>query len=108
MQPSSGRLQRRACSSSAWLTTSLSSHYRAAIGWRAKVLRWLLQLWRMRHSSCTAAATDLGCSPRPSSPVVAQDSTRSSRSEEHTSELQSPCNIVCRLLLEKKNEKKIK
>src|SRR5256885_2329363 len=26
-----------------------------------------------------------------------------SRSEEHTSELQSPCNIVCRLLLEKKN-----
>src|SRR5256885_3382797 len=27
---------------------------------------------------------------------------RSSRSEEHTSELQSPCNLVCRLLLEKK------
>src|SRR5256885_5641477 len=26
----------------------------------------------------------------------------SARSEEHTSELQSPCNIVCRLLLEKK------
>src|SRR5256885_3549813 len=26
------------------------------------------------------------------------------RSEEHTSELQSPCNLVCRLLLEKKNE----
>src|SRR5256885_8932348 len=28
------------------------------------------------------------------------------RSEEHTSELQSPCNLVCRLLLEKKKEKK--
>src|SRR5205807_10569040 len=28
------------------------------------------------------------------------------RSEEHTSELQSPCNFVCRLLLEKKNIKK--
>src|SRR5256885_3691963 len=28
--------------------------------------------------------------------------TRCSRSEEHTSELQSPCNLVCRLLLEKK------
>src|SRR2546426_6115442 len=30
------------------------------------------------------------------------------RSEEHTSELQSPCNLVCRLLLEKKkkNERK--
>src|SRR5688500_19801567 len=26
------------------------------------------------------------------------------RSEEHTSELQSPCNLVCRLLLEKKKE----
>src|SRR5256885_6198895 len=29
-------------------------------------------------------------------------STWNSRSEEHTSELQSPCNLVCRLLLEKK------
>src|SRR5256885_6710845 len=28
---------------------------------------------------------------------------RTPRSEEHTSELQSPCNLVCRLLLEKKN-----
>src|SRR5205807_7686501 len=28
---------------------------------------------------------------------------RAVRSEEHTSELQSPCNLVCRLLLEKKN-----
>src|ERR1039457_7662863 len=27
------------------------------------------------------------------------------RSEEHTSELQSPCNLVCRLLLEKKKNK---
>src|SRR2546426_11728316 len=27
---------------------------------------------------------------------------RNQRSEEHTSELQSPCNLVCRLLLEKK------
>src|SRR2546426_2574279 len=30
---------------------------------------------------------------------------RLKRSEEHTSELQSPCNLVCRLLLEKKNNK---
>src|SRR5688500_20156123 len=28
---------------------------------------------------------------------------KAGRSEEHTSELQSPCNLVCRLLLEKKN-----
>src|SRR5256885_6897474 len=30
--------------------------------------------------------------------------TRQIRSEEHTSELQSPCNLVCRLLLEKKKK----
>src|SRR5256885_3788168 len=29
---------------------------------------------------------------------------RDARSEEHTSELQSPCNLVCRLLLEKKKK----
>src|SRR2546426_9316969 len=29
---------------------------------------------------------------------------RAARSEEHTSELQSPCNLVCRLLLEKKKQ----
>src|SRR5256885_9768621 len=36
----------------------------------------------------------------------AQDAIASSetRSEEHTSELQSPCNLVCRLLLEKKKK----
>src|SRR5688500_19770156 len=36
--------------------------------------------------------------------VVIHDATadRTLRSEEHTSELQSPCNLVCRLLLEKK------
>src|SRR5256885_17029672 len=31
-------------------------------------------------------------------------SVRRTRSEEHTSELQSPCNLVCRLLLEKKKQ----
>src|SRR2546426_5655613 len=30
--------------------------------------------------------------------------SREERSEEHTSELQSPCNLVCRLLLEKKKK----
>src|SRR5256885_9791584 len=30
------------------------------------------------------------------------DAKSEERSEEHTSELQSPCNLVCRLLLEKK------
>src|SRR2546426_9207390 len=31
---------------------------------------------------------------------------RAYRSEEHTSELQSPCNLVCRLLLEKKKNER--
>src|SRR5256885_11530862 len=31
-----------------------------------------------------------------------RDAAEIERSEEHTSELQSPCNLVCRLLLEKK------
>src|SRR2546426_7882714 len=35
-------------------------------------------------------------------PPVAEPRQRVERSEEHTSELQSPCNLVCRLLLEKK------
>src|SRR2546426_8328712 len=34
-----------------------------------------------------------------------QAGRESRRSEEHTSELQSPCNLVCRLLLEKKKKK---
>src|SRR2546426_3671752 len=34
------------------------------------------------------------------------DSRSAVRSEEHTSELQSPCNLVCRLLLEKKKTRK--
>src|SRR2546426_4261689 len=34
----------------------------------------------------------------------AEESHLGPRSEEHTSELQSPCNLVCRLLLEKKKK----
>src|SRR5256885_10903621 len=39
--------------------------------------------------------------------VVALDRLRHGRSEEHTSELQSPCNLVCRLLLEKKKNRNL-
>src|SRR3989454_273223 len=44
---------------------------------------------------------------RPSKPAprATPAPSRDERSEEHTSELQSPCNLVCRLLLEKKNRK---
>src|SRR2546426_2935864 len=39
------------------------------------------------------------------SPFVLPATNGCKRSEEHTSELQSPCNLVCRLLLEKKKTK---
>src|SRR6266446_8416706 len=47
------------------------------------------------RSHCTPVPRRLHAPPRSGS--------SSMRSEEHTSELQSPCNLVCRLLLEKKN-----
>src|SRR5256885_17258978 len=37
-------------------------------------------------------------------PPILLSPPHSTRSEEHTSELQSPCNLVCRLLLEKKKQ----
>src|SRR5256885_7230978 len=46
------------------------------------------------------------CAPKGAvSPACVDASDASPRSEEHTSELQSPCNLVCRLLLEKKKTK---
>src|SRR5256885_16926969 len=36
--------------------------------------------------------------------LAAESDPEMKRSEEHTSELQSPCNLVCRLLLEKKKK----
>src|SRR2546426_8947147 len=38
--------------------------------------------------------------------MAARRAGNEARSEEHTSELQSPCNLVCRLLLEKKKKKR--
>src|SRR3989454_7387812 len=42
------------------------------------------------------------CSSRFPRRGFSNPSLKARRSEEHTSELQSPCNLVCRLLLEKK------
>src|SRR5256885_10486214 len=44
----------------------------------------------------------------PEARAVADDETQVAdlRSEEHTSELHSPCNLVCRLLLEKKKRRR--
>src|SRR2546426_8542347 len=49
--------------------------------------------------------------PRRTDPNFGLDScphVHPGRSEEHTSELQSPCNLVCRLLLEKKKKSNMK
>src|SRR2546426_4798332 len=53
-----------------------------------------------RHARCGGA----GLSGR----AERHPRARNRRSEEHTSELQSPCNLVCRLLLEKKKKNKIR
>src|SRR5256885_9265531 len=48
------------------------------------------------------ALTALKKTPLRHQDMYATNALRDGRSEEHTSELQSPCNLVCRLLLEKK------
>src|SRR5260370_29099068 len=55
------------------------------------------------------AVSDIGSSPPPHPPADRSYGPISeTRSEEHTSELQSHLNLVCRLLLEKKKQKKHK
>src|SRR5256885_10384320 len=59
-------------------------------------------LFRSKHRACP------GRLPQQRAPVLEGVLLRRGgelvdRSEEHRSELQSPCNLVCRLLLEKKN-----
>src|SRR2546426_3236878 len=53
---------------------------------------------RRRNATSRRKARQSGCQNLP-------EFTAALRSEEHTSELQSPCNLVCRLLLEKKKKK---
>src|SRR5256885_8385076 len=67
-----------------------------------------------QHAECRAADIALRlvvielcsrpCRREPDLPSSARPRGLSPRSEEHTSELQSPCNLVCRLLLEKKKK----
>src|SRR5438270_6166479 len=51
--------------------------------------------------SCAPPSTSATC------PIRRRARTRSRRSEEHTSELQSQSNLVCRLLLEKKKKTRV-
>src|SRR3989454_5739574 len=53
-----------------------------------------------RASACSTAAGASGRRARSGA-----GGSLKCRSEEHTSELQSPCNLVCRLLLEKKKKR---
>src|SRR2546426_7201722 len=60
-----------------------------------------------RREAC-AAGIEAASSERSRRPVFSSTGDgepSAARSEEHTSELQSPCNLVCRLLLEKKKKK---
>src|SRR2546426_4695370 len=63
---------------------------------------------RPRGGGCCAGrlAPRPGYSLAPEAPSSRAGCLRTrARSEEHTSELQSPCNLVCRLLLEKKKKR---
>src|SRR5205085_12200477 len=63
--------------------------------------------WAARPGHCSESAARPGTiRPRTSPVVAAVRAGAKARSEEHTSELQSQSNLVCRLLLEKKNKKK--
>src|SRR5256885_9876794 len=59
--------------------------------------------WTLRKSSRNPTKPNPATANRSARPVgVNRANVKRARSEEHTSELQSPCNLVCRLLLEKK------
>src|SRR2546430_12992906 len=57
--------------------------------------------WR---GSCGSVGSVRGTGSPSSAPTIRPSWRRCSRSEEHTSELQSQSNLVCRLLLEKKKK----
>src|SRR5258708_18291694 len=59
-------------------------------------------MWTPRPSATPMRVTSSRSTTPSSCPAA---SARAARSEEHTSELQSPDHLVCRLLLEKKNSK---
>src|SRR2546426_6972455 len=68
----------------------------------------LIRMKPQRHSQQALGAWEISELVRPPSlqPGVRCSARRTQRrSEEHTSELQSPCNLVCRLLLEKKKQR---
>src|SRR5688500_19700472 len=69
---------------------------RGARGGRGRVVPRTVPVRRLRERALAGARG--GAQPR----GAEEPQGAAARSEEHTSELQSPCNLVCRLLLEKK------
>src|SRR2546428_8431673 len=67
---------------------------------KAEVVALRVLADRLEHGEASPEVTSLSFLPFP--PTLA--ATRTARSEEHTSELQSRSDLVCRLLLEKKND----
>src|SRR5437762_6459139 len=61
---------------------------------------------RVVHSGCPSTSQSRRNRRSLAAPTVMWPSAQRMRSEEHTSELQSPMYLVCRLLLEKKKKKK--
>src|SRR2546426_2945686 len=70
-------------------------------GWHARALKTEAELREHQGQPRGAASARLDPEVRNR---IADLEQENKRSEEHTSELQSPCNIVCRLLLEKKKK----
>src|SRR3989454_8539134 len=66
----------------------------------------LMSPWLVRYGAASCAWLALGSwiAQGAGNLVLLVVSSWECRSEEHTSELQSPCNLVCRLLLEKKKK----
>src|SRR5256885_11326926 len=81
---------------------TLSLHDALPISWCARVQRRQSR----PHSGLARRTLKPNIHEARCLPLLARPASASrSRSEEHTSELQSPCNLVCRLLLEKKKTK---
>src|SRR5256885_4736782 len=94
--------------------TTLTLHLGRALGreWRSGDVVVVTELDHHANSDTwRALAKERGLEVRtirmrPEEGRLDQEDVARKRSEEHTSELQSPCNLVCRLLLEKKKKNK--
>src|SRR5438094_10661099 len=85
-------------------TDGIVDHYSAATEIYTLSLHDALPIWwrRAKNSSSIPCAPRIGARRPSSSSFQKSTLLAPTRSEEHTSELQSPYELVCRLLLEKK------